>query len=349
MRTAERDFKTWIAENHFRFVSLSEAAQNIVTNLLQEEGIEFLTITQRTKDIDSCLEKSKRKNYKSPKTQTTDISGIRIIVFLECDIVRISKIIEDAFFIDTENSLNQDDLLSSSEMGYRSVHYVCELGSARSQLPEFRNLGGLKFEIQLRTVLQHAWAELSHDRNYKFSGVLPKHLERQLFLLSALLETADKGFDELSKNIDEYISEIQQSYIEKDLNIEINSLSVRNFIKNWCSENRISLFDSDDKNINDIVIEELENFGIKNIQDLQDLIPNNYRPVSGNSEGYLGLVRNWMIIENIKKYVEKNSPAWWLPSNELPYFEELMPSDDFKYLTDNVQIDHDFDEIDLDD
>ena len=81
--------------------------------------------------------------------------------------------ITGSFNIDEKNSLDKKILLASDQIGYRSVHFVCDLGAQRSGLPEFKDLGGLKFEIQVRTVLQHAWAELAHDRNYKFSGTLP--------------------------------------------------------------------------------------------------------------------------------------------------------------------------------
>lgn len=46
--------------------------------------------------------------------------------------------------------------MSVDQTGYRSVHFVCDIGSARAALPEFNGLSGLKFEIQIRTVLQHA-------------------------------------------------------------------------------------------------------------------------------------------------------------------------------------------------
>lgn len=80
--------------------------------------------------------------------------------------------ITGSFNIDEKNSLDKKILLASDQIGYRSVHFVCDLGAQRSGLPEFKDLGGLKFEIQVRTLLQHAWAELAHDRNYKFSGTL---------------------------------------------------------------------------------------------------------------------------------------------------------------------------------
>lgn len=194
----DKNFEDWLKKHLPRHGNLTEAVVSIVKSLLSDAKIPFLSVTGRTKDERNCIEKVKRKNYERPQNQLTDISGIRIIVYFEHDVEAVSKIIENSFRVDMENSLNRDNVLSTNEVGYRSVHYVCDLGNDRIKLPEFSAFANLRFEFQVRTVLQHAWAELAHDRNYKFAGRLPKPLERKLFLLAGILETADSGFSELS-------------------------------------------------------------------------------------------------------------------------------------------------------
>nr|MZG82510.1 GTP pyrophosphokinase [Photobacterium lucens] len=173
-------------------------------------NIDYLTVTGRTKDKKSALEKINRKSYKNPKSQMTDLSGIRIILYFESDINKVSELISDSFDIDFDNSLDKSKVLSKDQIGYRSVHYVCTLGQGRSNLPEYLELGELKFEVQVRTILQHAWAELAHDSSYKFSGTLPPEIERKLYLYAGMLEIADKGFDEISAQIDSYKKSVDE-------------------------------------------------------------------------------------------------------------------------------------------
>jgi ppGpp synthetase/RelA/SpoT-type nucleotidyltranferase len=60
--------------------------------------------------------------------------------------------------------------LGTNRIGYRTIHLVVSLSNTRTILPEYSEFDDLKFEIQLRTILEHAWAEIEHDRNYKFKG-----------------------------------------------------------------------------------------------------------------------------------------------------------------------------------
>ncbi len=221
----------WLEDCLPRHQRLTDSVVTIIRSLLVEREIDFLSVTGRTKDRSSILEKIKRKRYNSPSSDLTDISGVRIIVFIESDLENVGNIIRDSFHIDVKNSSNKIDRLSSDQVGYRSIHFVCELGQVRNQLPEFKGLSGLKFEFQLRTVLQHAWAELSHDRQYKFKTELPKDIERKIYLHAGLLELADKGFSEISRDIDLYAKDIANQYSAGILDAEINSITLTEFME----------------------------------------------------------------------------------------------------------------------
>jgi ppGpp synthetase/RelA/SpoT-type nucleotidyltranferase len=96
--------------------------------------------------------------------------------------------IEEEFTIDKDNSLDKRKELRSNEFGYLSVHYVVSLSPARAALGEYKNYASLRAEIQVRTVLQHAWAAVDHRLRYKSETDAPEHLRRRLFLLSGLLK-----------------------------------------------------------------------------------------------------------------------------------------------------------------
>lgn len=317
---------------------LTDSAITIIRNLLNNNGIEILSVSGRTKDKDSLLEKITRKGYKKPSEQMTDISGVRIIVYLESDIKRVCNIIEQAFNIDKKNSLNQDDRLSINQIGYRSVHYVCDLGDVRTQLPEFLDLGGLKFEVQVRTVLQHAWTELAHDRNYKFAGKLPPEIERNLYLYAGMLEIADKGFSQLSMQIDKYIKDVHEKNEEGNLDYILNTLSLKEFVENWAYKNDLEIEEIAFKvDISDLV-SELEQFGITTAEQLNKIIPPNYAELSKEhhyTSTIFGLVRDWMLITDWRKFIHQVHFNWvmspehiydnYFDADELKEFFEAFP------------------------
>jgi ppGpp synthetase/RelA/SpoT-type nucleotidyltranferase len=79
-------------------------------------------------------------------------------------------------------------------------------------------------------VLQHACAEIEHDRNYKFSGVLPTLLQRRLYSLAGLLEIVDREFVALASEVDRYSEEVAQKTKSGDLDIEVNTTSLMQFL-----------------------------------------------------------------------------------------------------------------------
>jgi len=308
-----KNIDSWLEAILPKHKMLTTAVLIIIEGLLKSNNIDYLTVIGRTKDVDSIKEKVRRKSYKHPDSQLTDISGIRIIAYFESDVNKISDLIEQAFYVDRDNSLNKDELLAADQIGYRSVHYVCRLGDARTSLPEYSGLQDLKFEFQVRTVLQHSWAELAHDRNYKFSGKLPKEIERKLYLYAGMLEIADKGFDELSNQIDDYISELEMKASKGDYNVEINSISLREFVEEWAKKAGFNLNISMIKDDNADLIQELNDYGIYRIEELKRIIPDEYVGTAIKlhySTTIFGLLRDWMLLHDYQKYLNDVSFHW---------------------------------------
>lgn len=310
----------WLESVLPRHERLTSAVVSIIENLLREREIDFLAVTGRTKDKRSAIEKIKRKGYAEPSRQLTDLSGIRVVVFFESDVQRVAAMIEEAFSIDRPNSLDKDSLLSTNQFGYRSVHYVCDLGAKRSAVDEYRSLASLRFELQIRTVLQHAWAELAHDRNYKFSGKLPRELERKLYLYAGLLEIADRGFDETAKAIDSYADNLHARTSHGDLNLEVTSLSLDAFVRWWAQRNRYQLdseFLKDD--LSDLV-RELREFGITNLSELDAIIPPQYAEISAKLNSYTtiyGVVRDWMLIKDWRRFMRDVGFSWVMDEDSI--------------------------------
>ena len=85
-------------------------------------------------------------------------------------------------------------MLREERFGYQSEHYLVRLSNKRTALPEYNPHLGLVAEVQVRTILQHAWAEIEHDIQYKSSITIPNTIRRRFMALAGVLEIADREF-----------------------------------------------------------------------------------------------------------------------------------------------------------
>jgi hypothetical protein len=130
--------------------------------------------------------------------------------------------------IDPANSIDKRQSLEADRFGYISVHYVVSLENTRAGLPEYAAFAELRGEIQVRTVLQHAWAAIDHKLRYKSKEEIPANVRRQLYRISALLETADEEFESLRQRIAKVREDYSKAVTKGSLDIPLNvdSLSV---------------------------------------------------------------------------------------------------------------------------
>jgi hypothetical protein len=255
----------------------------------------------------------------------TDLAGIRVITYIERDIERVVSAIRRSFNVHTEDSMDKSSQLAADQVGYRSVHFVCDIGSVRSALPELARYAGLGFEIQVRTVLQHAWAEIEHDRSYKFEGELPAHLKRRFHLVAGLLELADREFNVLTEEVDRYSDHVLRSARAGDLDIAINSPSVAQFLVQKLGG--VSKWVHHETPHDGIVLEELKRFGVNSLADLNGLFTADFLKGVAGYRGEIptiGVLRDAMLFNNIDRYFTKAWASSWNGWDEDSY--ELMIS-----------------------
>ncbi len=212
--------------------SYTTMLNELVKSLLKTNHIKYHIVECRTKSTESLNEKIRLKNIKSVTNEITDISGIRIILYYQDDVDKVSKLITDNFEVDKPNSINKAELYDSNQFGYLSIHYIVQLNNLRKKLPEWKTFSNLKAEIQIRTVLQHSWASISHELSYKKRYEIPKELERKLFRLAGLFELADEQFLKIRdehKKLDLSIEKLTKSNKEEQL--EINSLTLKHALE----------------------------------------------------------------------------------------------------------------------
>jgi ppGpp synthetase/RelA/SpoT-type nucleotidyltranferase len=201
---------------HATFRDFASKMDTLLRELLESADLRVHSIATRAKSRDSFASKiSKIPGRYSEFHQITDICGARVITYFEDQVEAIAQIIEQEFDIDRENSIDKRQTFDPDRFGYVSVHYVASLSQSRTSLAEYRRFRGLKFEIQIRSILQHAWAEIEHDLQYKTKEAVPRQIRRRFARLSGLLELADAEFIGLRTEIESYQkilpSEIEQS------------------------------------------------------------------------------------------------------------------------------------------
>lgn len=215
-----------ILQEYDKNSSLYDNFKNKMQVLLKEllyQQVEYHNVSSRFKDRDSLIKKIKRKDKYKQINEITDIVGCRIITYFEDDVDSIVKIISKEFNIDVKNSTNKINDLESEKFGYLSHHIVCSINSNRSSLLEYQRYKDIKFEIQVRSILQHAWAEIEHDIGYKSLSGIPKEIRRKFSRVAGLLETADENFCDIKKQINKYnekINKNEKSLLNTDINID---------------------------------------------------------------------------------------------------------------------------------
>jgi hypothetical protein len=125
-----------------------------------------------------------------------------------------------------------------------------------------------------------------------------------------MLEIADKGFDSLSHQIDAYINEVKERTEGGDFDIELDSVSLEQFVHARAKDNGASLAPAPEKDASRQLVSELRSYGIKNLKDLQSIIPPKYAEVSKDlaaATNIFGLLRDWMILNDYERYRDK---AW---------------------------------------
>ena len=181
------------------FEDLSARATKEIKEMLASAGIIVAAVESRVKTESSLAGKLELKGSKySSISDITDIVGLRVITFYSDDVDKVASLIERLFEIDWENSVDKRKLHEIDSFGYLSLHYICSYKGS-----------DIRFEVQLRTVLQHAWANMNHDTGYKSGVEVPREYLRNLGRLAGMLELADEQFSRIRSELTDYRRRVQ--------------------------------------------------------------------------------------------------------------------------------------------
>jgi putative GTP pyrophosphokinase len=209
---------------------LCKRNKDLVEAILKHAKIRFQSVQARVKDPKKLEEKylDPKKDY-SKLDDITDQAGLRIITYYEDDVDRVAKVIQQEFQLDAENCTDRRET-DPDRFGYRAINYVCSHLPARTGDVMYRDFIGLKCEIQITSILSHAWSEIEHDW-YDLKDAYPREIKRRFYRLIALMELAEAEFLDIRK----YRTQLQKSMelrVEANiLDLPVDAVSMRSFIE----------------------------------------------------------------------------------------------------------------------
>jgi putative GTP pyrophosphokinase len=200
-----RDLRTRFEMIRPRYQGLVDEMIFALKKELGERDVTGAEVVGRAKETESFLEKCQRKEYEDPLAQVTDLAGVRVVCQFTVDVNKASALVDELFTV--REKVDKTDELGTDKMGYQGVHYIVELGDRYSGA-RYDELKDLCAEIQIRTILQDAWAHISHSLAYKSEASIPRAELRELNRVASLLEIAQNIFDRSSTTRREYSAKV---------------------------------------------------------------------------------------------------------------------------------------------
>lgn len=264
-----------ILDEYREYLPEGEETKDIVLDkirqALKDNNLLVAAVEGRVKTEGSLAGKLELKGQKYHSLDDiTDIVGVRVITFYTDDVDKIAAIAENLFEIDWENSVDKRKMHEIDSFGYNSLHYICRIPGHTQ-----------RFELQMRTLLQHMWANMHHDTGYKSDVEIPREYIRTLNRLAGMLELADDEFSRTRTSIIDYRRKVQALVEDGDFDkIPLNGDTFRNYLT-------LNPFDKLNRKIAAINQAEIQNtslmpyleilhkFGFKTLGDVEKLIKEN--------------------------------------------------------------------------
>ena len=232
LRDYERDLHT--------YQEFTAGLEDLIVRLLRTNRISPHSVTSRAKAHDSLKRKLKRRGRGHISLEEiTDLVGIRVITYFADQAEEVARVIEDNFDVDKTRSGDKRLLLDPDRFGYLSLHYVVRLDPDRRSLSEWRKFSEFPAEIQIRTILQHAWAEIEHDLGYKTKFAVPVSIRRGFARLAGLLELADDEFRRLRDFLGDYSAKLPELIRATPDDVFVDQESIKIFIRTSDTVRRI--------------------------------------------------------------------------------------------------------------
>ena len=210
----------------------ADQATAMVTTVLDEAGINYLNVTGRAKSVASFAAKAARvidgeRAFADPVHDITDVIGVRVITYVQRDVEAVAELLAGEAVVLDDRDMGRETA-SEGRFGYASRHLLVELDPDDTEAAETSpDLVGQRVQVQIRTVLQHAWAEFEHDIRYK--GSIPDaqraEFDRRFTLAAGLLELADREFSTIRERLRGSAEAVREQARDDDPRIDAQELA----------------------------------------------------------------------------------------------------------------------------
>lgn len=201
-------------DSRFREQALNDAAQAIrdtIVGRLHDDGLNHHDVQFRVKDPASAAEKMSRRcengelKYPGGLERLDDLIGVRVILYVESDIDAVAIALSSQFICHDDEDKTAI-MRKNGGIGYAGRHLTLEVPAVNPPT-NCQDYSGYRFEVQIRTVLQHAWAEFEHDIRFKGSSGDNAEISRAFTMASTLIELADQQFVNIADTLKRLQSE----------------------------------------------------------------------------------------------------------------------------------------------
>lgn len=191
------------AQHVEHFQQAAEAIRHSITSRLSDDGLNHHDVRSRVKTPESTQEKIARvdsqgnERYPGGPFKLDDLIGVRVILYVESDIDAVAIALSSQYIChddEDKTAVNR----KTGGIGYGGRHLTLEV-PAENTPGGCEKYIGQRFEVQIRTVLQHAWAEFEHDIRFKGSHTDNAEISRAFTMASTLIELADQQFVSISE------------------------------------------------------------------------------------------------------------------------------------------------------
>jgi putative GTP pyrophosphokinase len=258
----------------------------LIEAILQDANIRYHSIQDRVKNRKKLREKylDPTKDYRC-LDDITDLAGLRVITYYEDDIDRVAEVVKREFIIDEKNSVDKRDT-DPDRFSYSALNYVCAHLERRATDVEYKKFANTCCEIQVTSILRHAWSEIEHEW-YDLKEAYPKEIKRRFYRLAALLELAESEFLDLRKSKTQYERSVSVRIGASLLDLPVDAVSIRSFMEQ-----------------DPLVAEMDRSIATMWGTSLSDEIPDSLAEVRSKAANLSGLAR----LQDVRDYLERYRP-----------------------------------------
>ena len=305
------------------FQAFANVVRGILIEALRADEIQVASVEARAKDVESFGTKASKPSeldpeqpkYLDPLSDITDLAGVRVITFFPKTAEAAERVVWKEF--EVVEFIDKAALLDDNRLGYMSVHLLVRLAPHRLPLPEYSRYKDLVCELQIRTVLQHAWAEIEHDIQYKAASTIPSQIRKRFTALAGLLEIADREFQAIQDEDAKIRNEARES-VEKGefAGVEITPDALKTYLdRKYGQDARMSEFSYQD------AARTVRALGFETIEELDKAItPYNDDKISrilwGTRQGQLTRFEDVLLAALGQRFVQQH------PWSELDWFQD---------------------------